>query len=234
MQVIPFYFVCDASASMAGDRIEAVNSLLPTIKAALQMNAFARDLLRVGLISFADDVRVDLPIADLTTLEVLPVLEPRGATTYSGALYALRAQIENDYAMLKADGFLVKRPIAVFLSDGAPTESAEQWQAAFAALTDPAFKQFPNLIPIGIGECDREVIKALRWRKDGRAPAPALFPKDGVDVGAALSELIANLAQSVVNSAATLGAGASEAGGHMAEVTAALAQDPAWDHELDD
>lgn len=235
LQVIPFYFVCDVSASMAGDRIDAVNDLLPTIKSALQLNTFARDLLRVGLVSFSDDVQVDLPITDLTLVEVLPLLETRGGTMFSGVLRSMRAQIQSDYALLKGDGFQVKRPIVVLLTDGVPTEDRSSWERAFAELTDPSFKQFPNIIPVGIGESDRDVVKQLRWRKDGRAPAPALFPKDGVDVGAALSELVQSLAQSVVNSAAQAAQGsAGSAGAFGAMTESLLVDDSSWDAELDE
>ena len=120
IQVIPFYFVCDVSGSMQGEPITAVNRLLPQIKSAMQQNPFVKDLLRVGLITFSDDVRVDLPLANLLNVETLPTLGIRGGTIYSSALRTLKSQIASDYDLLNADGYQIRRPIVDALTPGNP------------------------------------------------------------------------------------------------------------------
>jgi len=204
IQVIPFYFVADVSYSMDGDPITALNDLLPTVKEAMQANPAVADMIRFGLISFSDDVKVELPLSDLTHLQTdaLPVLTLRGGTNFSCALDKIKEEIQADFALLKQDGFKVKRPIVLFLSDGEPTESVERWTASFQNLI--SIPQFPNLVPIGIGNANREIMKQLRHRKDGPAPAPALFLNDGPNVSGMINELILALTKSMIASAAAV------------------------------
>ncbi|MEQ1841327.1 MAG: VWA domain-containing protein, partial [Verrucomicrobiales bacterium] len=192
IQIIPFYFLADVSGSMSGAPLDALNNLLPMVKESMQANPVVADMIRFGLISFSTDAKVELPLSDLATFPTasLPKLVARSDTNFGEALRKLKAEIKNDFRQLKGDGYKVKRPVALFLSDGAPSDSKARWQAAFADLTSPDFPQFPNLVPIGIGKCDREIMRELRHRKDGPAPAPALFLDDGTNVGAMINELI--------------------------------------------
>jgi uncharacterized protein YegL len=241
IEVIPFFFVADASYSMSGDRIAAVNQLLPQVKEALQEHPAVADRIRFSLISFSDKAQVELPLSDLLTIpnESLPTIVVRGGTNYTVALQELKLQIQKSFDIIKADGFKFKRPLALFLSDGEPLESEAQWKAAFDDLTDPSFRQYPNLIPIGIGECNRDVIRALRHRKDGPAKVPALFDKDGSDIGEVVKELIVALTKSVIASAAAVEEGVQVEGGHAGAFINELKESTAvqngfdWDDEID-
>lgn len=233
IQVIPFYFLADVSYSMSGAPIEALNNLLPAVKEAMQQNPAVSDLIRFSLMSFSDDAQVELPLSDLTDIptDSLPVLELRGGTSFAAALDKLRTEIERDFAQLKADGFLVKRPVALFLSDGGPTEGETVWKGAFEALT--SMRVFPNIVPIGIGECDRNVISYLRHRKDGPAPAPALFLADNPNIGGMINEMIASLTKSIIASAASLSDDQAPEGGHAKTMFDGMKDTPGWDVELD-
>lgn len=233
IQVIPFYFLADVSYSMEGDPINALNNLLPAVKEAMQQNPAVSDMIRFCLMSFSDDVKVELPLSDLTDISTssLPTLELRGGTSFSSALNRLRTEIMKDFSQLKADGFLVKRPVALFLSDGGPTESEMEWKNAFEALTN--MNVFPNLVPIGIGDCDREVMRFLRHRKDGPAPAPALFLDDNANIGGMINEMITNLTKTIIASASSLSEDSPSEGGHAKTMFDGLKQTPGWDVELD-
>jgi uncharacterized protein YegL len=233
IQVIPFYFLADVSYSMDGEPIKALNNLLPAVKEAMQQNPAVSDMIRFCLMSFSDDVKVELPLSDLTDVPTssLPNLELRGGTSFSSALTKLRTEIIKDFSQLKADGFLVKRPVALFLSDGGPTEEESEWKNAFEALTN--ISVFPNLVPIGIGDCDRDVLRSLRHRKDGPAPAPALFLDDNTNIGGMINEMISNLTKSIIASASSLANGTGSDGGHANTVFQGMKATPGWDVELD-
>lgn len=240
IQILPFYLVADASLSMQADgKMDTLNDLLPQLRDELVRNPVVGDMVRFGLLDFSDDATVVLPLTDIRQVEVLPLLSPRGGTSFVAAFTALKAQIEADYAQLKADGFSIKRTTAVFLSDGAPTDDPADWQAAFAALTewDPetqqGFRLFPNLIPVGIGDCDRETLKAVRHRKDGDAAMPALFMADGGNPAKAVAELIPLLIRSIVNSSLAQAGATADQGAAAKAMADTLANAEGFDVELD-
>src|SRR3954464_12931570 len=78
--VLPFYLLCDVSASMESD-IATLNSALFRIRDALAMEPVLSDKVRFGVIDFSDDARVVVPLGDFAdvTLPSVP-LSVRGAT----------------------------------------------------------------------------------------------------------------------------------------------------------
>jgi len=240
IQILPFYLVADASLSMQADgKIDRLNELLPQLRDELVRNPVVGDMVRFGLLDFSDDATVVLPLTDIRQVEVLPLVAPRGGTSFVAAFTALKAQIETDYAQLKADGFTIKRTTAVFLSDGAPTDDAAAWQQAYATLTDwngethEGFRLFPNLIPVGIGDCDRETLKAIRHRKEGDAAMPALFMADGGNPAKAIAELIPLLIRSIVNSSLAQAGAGDDQGAAAKAMADTLAGAEGFDVELD-
>lgn len=240
IQILPFYLVADASYSMSQDnKIDTLNQLLPQLRDELMRNPVVGDMVRFGLLDFSDDATVVLPLTDIRAVEVLPTLTPRGGTSFVAAFDLLRQQIESDYAQLKADGFTIKRTTVVFLSDGAPTDDDAVWRQAFTELTqyDPEThagnRLFPNLIPIGIGDCDREKLSELRHRKEGNAAMPAMFMADGGNPAKAIAELIPLLIRSIVNSSLAQAEAGDDQGAAAKAMASTLANAEGFDVELD-
>ena len=240
IQILPFYLVADASYSMSQDgKLDTLNGLLPQLRDELVRNPVVGDMVRFGLLDFADDATVVLPLTDIRSIEVLPTLEPRGSTSFAAAFGLLRQQIEADYAQLNADGFTIKRTTAVFLSDGAPTDDEVVWRQAydeltvFDAETHTGFRLFPNLIPIGIGDAEREVLSSLRHRKEGNAAMPALFMQDGGNPAKAIAEMIPLLIRSIVNSSLAAADGGDDSGAAAKAMASTLANADGFDVELD-
>lgn len=240
IQILPFYLVADASYSMSQDgKIDTLNQLLPQLRDELVRNPVVGDMVRFGLLDFSDEATVVLPLTDIRAVEVLPTLSPRGGTSFVAAFELLRQQIESDYAQLKADGFTIKRTTAVFLSDGAPTDDDASWRTSFEKLTayDPESHEgnrlFPNVIPIGIGDCDREILGELRHRKEGSAAMPAMYMADGGNPAKAIAELIPLLIRSIVNSSLAQAEGGDEHGAAAEAMASTLANAEGFDVELD-
>jgi len=240
IQILPFYLVADASYSMSQDgKIDTLNSLLPQLRDELVRNPVVGDMVRFGLIDFSDDATVVLPLTDIRSIEVLPLLETRGGTSFGAAFTMLKQQIEADYAQLNADGFTIKRTTVVFLSDGAPTDDEAEWRPAYEALTafdsdtKTGFRLFPNLIPIGIGDAQRDVLSVLRHRKEGNAAMPALFMQDGGNPAKAIAEMIPLLIRSIVNSSLAAADGGDDAGAAAKAMATTLAGADGFDVELD-
>ena len=136
-QILPFYILCDESASMAyNGGIDAINVGLPELHAAIAADPLVSDKSRICLISFSDDAEVLVPLARAADIDQMPGMSERGATCYGEAFRMLKALIPQDIANLRADGYQVFRPAVFFISDGEPTDS--DWRDSHRELTDRA------------------------------------------------------------------------------------------------
>lgn len=148
LQLLPFYLVCDESASMAGAPIDAINSSLPDVHAEIGSNPVVADKTRFCLIGYSDQAEVLLPLADLSTLTSMPKLQAGGGTRYGPALDLLFDTISRDAAELDRAGHTVYRP-AVFFLAGSPPD--DDWLGSLARVTDPAWPPRPNILAFGFG-----------------------------------------------------------------------------------
>lgn len=199
--VLPVYFVADESGSM-GPHIHELNDGLISLLDALQAESFAAAKVRFSVIGFADDARTYLEPADLRSLPQMPVLQPRGLTSYQSAFDQVGYRISVDIPALKSEGYLVNRPAVFFLTDGLPNPN-EDWRAARDyMLAQPAA---PNVLAFGIGEADAGIVAEVATK-----PQYAFIASRGVDTGVAISEFITALTQSVISSGTALASGQGE------------------------
>jgi uncharacterized protein YegL len=194
--LLPFYALCDVSASMrAGARIDALNQAVLTTCDAAALNPVVADRIRLGVIAFAADAEVVLPLCDLGLLDDVPVLVPRGLTSYGAAFALLRITIESDAAQLAADGYRVFRPAVFFLTDGRPTDPAPAWRGALARLLDDDFPHRPNIVAFGFGDADAATLAEV-------GTVASYSASDAVTAAAAIASFGALLVESVVESGA--------------------------------
>jgi uncharacterized protein YegL len=202
-QVLPMYFVGDESHSMAGDPIAAVNRGLIDLRDEVAKHPLIGKKVRFGIISFADTAETRLELSELSEDLVLPTLAPRGrGTSYASALEALRQTIPADVALLKGSGYQVHRPSVFFLSDGQPTDKAEQWRARLEELKDPGFRERPNVMAFGVGDADPAVIREL-----ASSPRYGFMMTSGASTAGAIAEFAASMLNSMVASAERLDRG---------------------------
>ncbi|ABW16495.1 von Willebrand factor type A [Parafrankia sp. EAN1pec] len=148
--VLAFYILVDASYSMSGAPMLAVNEILPEVISTIEQSPTLGDVVRLGALDFADDARVVLRLDDLRNIGGVPQFAARGGTSYAAGFRQLRKEIESDLAQLKGDGYKVYRPAVFFITDGEPTDDQKDLDAAFAELTDANFRGRPNIIPFGV------------------------------------------------------------------------------------
>lgn len=154
-RIVPIYLVCDLSASMAaGDRTTALRGSVTALRDAIWANPVVSDTARVGVLGFATSAWVVLPLCDIATIDEIPPLAPAGLTSYTAAFRLLSSTIEADVAQLAADEFGVWRPMVFFISDGEPTDSRSEWQAAHRRLLDPASPWRPEIVSFAIGDAN--------------------------------------------------------------------------------
>lgn len=215
LKLLPFYLLCDVSASMAGV-MDEVNRILPELTQALEDDPIICDKVRFGVIDFSDDARLVLPLCNLLDQDTLPALSCRGGTNYGAAFDFLRMQLEQDVNTLKADQYQVHRPAVFFVSDGSPTDSEAAWRASYANLTqydkksDVGFAFYPNIIPFGIEGADPAILQQLIHPTEPKERAMRMFLQAE---NQSASEFVTNMAKLLVQSVIKSGAGLAGAGG---------------------
>jgi uncharacterized protein YegL len=207
-KLLPFYVVVDVSYSMSGKKIKSANDIMPTIVDALAQNPILSDKVRIGLIDFSDDARVQLPLCDVLEPSLtLPTLKVRGSTSYVAAFRLLRAELAANIKQLKVDGYLVHRPAVFFLSDGEPTEKESEWRAAFADLVGE--KAYPNVIPFGVDDADGHTLQALIHPATGEKQMRMYLMDKGEDAAKAITSMAEIMITSVVQSGHSMSQGQS-------------------------
>ena len=195
-QVLPFYIVCDESASMSlNGGIDAINSALPELHEKIASNPLVNDKARIALIAFSDDAEVLLPLSAAADVEDMPGVMPKGATSYGSAFRLLKTQIAADIATFTGDGFKVLRPAVFFISDGDPTD--HDWQTHHADLVDKnSNPHAPHIIAYGVDSADEVIIKEV-------ATIAGFVAMQGVNPAGALTEIISSLTHTIVRSSSS-------------------------------
>lgn len=217
MLVLPFYVIVDVSYSMtmvpktvdgsvAEAPIVAGNAIVRSVKEALDVAPILADKVRFSLLDFSDEAQVLIPMCDLMQVQPsdIPVLQARGGTSFVAAFELLKRQIGIDVAQLKADGHKVHRPAVFFLTDGEPTDDESAWKSAFAALTDPGFKERPNFIPFGVSEAKKVLLDQLVY-PPGKMRSFVARPDE--DPAHAITSMAEKLVGSVLASANSIHSG---------------------------
>ncbi|MBO0693168.1 MAG: VWA domain-containing protein [Acidimicrobiaceae bacterium] len=204
--VFPFYLCLDVSASMAGAPIEAVNRQLPILRANIGEDPAISEVIRFSVVTFSDQARTLLPLADLSLVEEIPALVAAGSTSYSSAFDHLRETIEDDYRGGRAAGDRWYRPAVIFISDGRPTDPPEAWRQAHRQLVDPTWKRHPNILSFGFGAAAPEVLAEVSEGKPNRA----FIAAEGVEPARVIPELMSGLISSIVSSSASVYSGSAE------------------------
>ena len=190
--VLPFYIVCDESASMdANGGLAEVNRGLPELHASIAADPLVSDKCRVALIAFSETAELLMPLSKMNEIADLPAMESRGTTSYSSAFKLLKTQIALDVDQLKSDGFRVHRPSVFFISDGEPTET--DWETSYTELIDPSNSLRPNIISFGVAGASAGTIGKV-------GTLAAFLAEQNVNPGTALKEILRSLTDSIVNS----------------------------------
>ena len=195
-QVLPFYIVCDESASMEPiGGIVAMNQALPDIHAEIASNPLVSDKCLISLITFAETAEELMQLTNLSDVVAMPGLQARGPSKYGPVFTLLREIIHRDVENLKFYGVEVWRPGVFFMTAGEPTDDPE-WENAYSSLMDwttfrglPNFTNYPRIIAFGVHGASASTIGKI-------GTIGAFIGDNGVSPADSLSELM----RSVINS----------------------------------
>ncbi|QLQ06569.1 MAG: VWA domain-containing protein [Anaerolineae bacterium] len=167
---LPVYLLLDTSGSMEGASIESVNRGLEQFQQETAADPFARDVVRIGVITFSSDARMVttglVPIGDFRP----PDLIASGVTRLDLAFRILLESMERDVIKAVKGGQKGDWKPAVFvLTDGRPTdedgnESDSLWRPARDAVTNRPKGQIKpsSIVAVGCGpNVDDATLKSI-------------------------------------------------------------------------
>ena len=199
--VFPVFLVVDVSGSMAGAPIDAVNGALPQIKEVVEKEPMVGEIARIGLITFADGARCDMPLSDLAYVDV-PTLRTGNLTNFSAAFRLAKTEIEDGIRGL-GKGVKFHKPVVFFVSDGEHTvESDADWQTPLRALTDDSSNYAAEVVVFGFGSANRDTLGEIATRY-------CFFSTDH-DAAASVKEIIRTLISSLRTTSGMMMRGANK------------------------
>ncbi|MGK5441814.1 vWA domain-containing protein [Micromonospora sp. URMC 105] len=199
--VLPVYLTLDVSSSMHWLMGE-LNNAIERVVSEISTDSIAASRLRLCVISFSHDARIELPLSDVRRVDHLPTLVAHGDTNYSAVFKLLKQKIEEDVATLKHEQHTVLRPLVLFITDGAPVD--RDWMIHLGALQDEGFRSRPNMAAFGMGDADPEVLQTIATRREY-----AFLSRVQTNPGTAIRALFSSLASSMTASGRSVGSGAA-------------------------
>jgi len=193
-EVWPCYLVIDVSQSMKGYRLALGLRTVSAIVNLLCTNPSVSDRCRIALLQFSARTRMVMPLSQMTALREMPEVSVDGGVTCFGEAFSfLRGQLTNDVQLLMMDGFCVRRPAVLLLTDG---EAGDDWEGNFVRLTEydshlgHGFPWYPVVVPIGIGVDNAEELRQLAFPPQRVRAFAISSPEQAVDHVASLLEFL--------------------------------------------
>lgn len=203
--VMPFYLVCDVSASMSGD-MPTLNAGIRKLRRAIVGQPQVDDVAQIGIIEFSSTAQVVLPLGRMSE-EQMPTLQAQATTNYGAAFLLLAQTIQQDIARLKAQRLKVYRPCAYFLTDGLPTDGS--WLQTFTSTltydkaSGTGMKAHPLFIPFGFRDASEAVLNKLAYP----AGKGQWFHMKSHNIEEALTGILNMIMTSVISSGLSVPAG---------------------------
>ena len=158
--VLACYLAVDTSDSMSGPPLEAATTELARLRDAAREHPRLATGCRLSITAFDDEAHVHVPLTPAPELPRPPrITATRPATDFAAAFTLLRGQIAADLAALRHAGLCPVRPAVFLLTDGRPTRG--YWPPAHAALTDPRWRDAPDIVAFGFGDAAERAVRRM-------------------------------------------------------------------------
>ncbi len=157
---LPIYLLLDASGSMSGAPIEAVNRGVEIFKQEVQSDPFASETVHVGIVVFNSSAQmITNGLVPIDQLDV-PNLDAGGLTALGSAFRVLKDSLDRDLKKSipgekKGDW----KPLVFILTDGMPTDD---WEGPRSEILQRQANKVLNMVTVGCGpDLDDENLKKI-------------------------------------------------------------------------
>ena len=116
----PCILLIDASASMRGNRIDAVNNGIREFRKAILQDPVAASRAELAIVAFNHQHRLAQNFVTAQEFEP-PTITASGATNISGAIHNGITILEQRKRTYRANGIESYRPLVILITDGEPT-----------------------------------------------------------------------------------------------------------------
>lgn len=211
--VMPFYIICDASASMSAD-LPDLQASLEELVTSISSDPVVEDTTMISIIAFGTEAKTLVPLSPAGDIGAAPTLSIMGGTSYSSAFKEFSRRFPEDFKRLRSEGSKVYRPCIFFLTDGMPTDPGE-WESTFQDLIawDPKAgtgnKHYPYIVSYGFRDATEQIMKKIAYPNFGRKPG-AWFMARTNNVRALLESMIGTIGKTIVSSSYSIGRGEPE------------------------
>src|SRR5574338_120362 len=138
MRRLPVYLLLDVSASMMGERIEAVRSGVQLLISSLRQDPYALETAFISVLTFNSTAQQAVPLTELTAFQ-MPDIAASGTTAMGSALSLLANCIEREVKKGTAEQKGDWKPVVFLLSDGDSTDDLRPGIAAVKRVRTSAF-----------------------------------------------------------------------------------------------
>ena len=152
---LPVYLVLDTSASMYGEKIDAVRQGVKLLLADLNNDPIALETAYLSVITFSSSAQQVVPLTELMAFQE-PTIDASGSTAMGEALTLLGKCVEREVRKTTDTQKGDWKPLVFIMTDGQPTDS---WEGAADAIKK---KKLGNIIAFAAGDdADEMLLKRI-------------------------------------------------------------------------
>jgi len=151
--------ILDTSGSMAGDRMDALNAGLRTLRDELAADEFARKRVEVAIVEFNTDTRV---VQDFVTTENFfpPTLVAHGTTDMAGGVNKALDLLQERKRQYASNGVPHYRPWAFLITDGEISNPEQVGQR----VSEEENKKSVAFFAVGVADAKEESLRSISVR----------------------------------------------------------------------
>jgi uncharacterized protein YegL len=156
---VPVILLLDTSGSMSGQPIQELNRGIAALKKDILRDTQASLSVEVAIVAFGP---VQL-IQDFVTIDNFtpPILEAKGVTPIGEAIHFALDLLEDRKETYKANGIQYYRPWVFLITDGAPTDSSDCWQASAQRLQEDEANRRLLFFAVGVQGANMQILRQI-------------------------------------------------------------------------